>query len=182
MSDEPTASSASSGTTPEPEHEPASTSSADAWEEVLGAMRELGDAVSSWAQTAAQDPETRRHLDELRSGVSDMAREADEAFTSLSNSDFGKSVSQGASQAGEAIGNAAMEFGQAAAPHVAAAFAGLAEVFGQAAQHMGEAAEKRSAASAKASAPASAPDVPASEEPGAQPPTGAGAETPEGQS
>lgn len=118
----------------------ATASASEAWGEVLASMVALGDALSAWAKAAANEPDAKRHLDELRSGVNEMARQADAAVSSMTGSDFGKQVSEGASQAGEAIGAAAAELSQAAAPHVATAFAGLADVFGRAAQKVGEAA------------------------------------------
>ena len=123
---------------PTPAAEPIGPTPGEAWESVLSALGELGDALSTWAKAAADTPENRQHLDEVRSGVNDMARQANEAFSAMAGSDFGRQVSESASQMGTAIGSSAQEFGQAAAPHVASAFAGLADAFGRAAQKVGE--------------------------------------------
>jgi len=128
-----------------PEAEPAAPNPAAAgptpsaaWDDVVARLGDLGDALSAWAKAAADTPENREHLDEVRAGVNDMARQANEAFSAMAGSDFGRQVSESASQMGTAIGSSAQEFGQAAAPHVASAFAGLADAFGRAAQKVGE--------------------------------------------
>ncbi|MDR3687272.1 MAG: hypothetical protein P4L93_09985 [Coriobacteriia bacterium] len=111
---------------------------AEAWEQVVRKLSELSDAIAVWAKAAADTPENRKHVDDVRAGINDVARQANEAFASVSGSDFGRQFAQGADQMGTAIGETATEFGAAAAPHVASAFAGLADVFGRAAQKVGE--------------------------------------------
>ena len=133
-------------------------------------MRDLGDAISVWAKAATSEPENRKHLDDLRAGMSEIAKQADSAFSTVSGSDFASKMSEGASQAGEAIGSAASELSQAAAPHVATAFAGLAEVFGMAAQKMGEAATTTAA---------EPHDRPAPQPPATPQPAAAGGEAPD---
>lgn len=130
------------------EPEPAPAQSAEvsaAWREVVSRMSDLGEAVSAWAKAAADNPENRRHLEEVRSGVNDMASKAGAAFSDVAQSDFGQQVSQGAQQAGEAIGDTAQKLSDAAAPHVASAFAGLADVFGRAAQRVDDAVKRQEA-------------------------------------
>ena len=111
---------------------------AEAWQLVVCKLSELSDAVAVWSKAAADTPENRKHVEDVRAGVNDMARQANEAFASVSGSEFGRQFAQGADQMGAAIGEGASEFGAAAAPHVASAFAGLADVFGRAAQKVGE--------------------------------------------
>ena len=131
---EPGAESAAGSSAPRP----SGPTAGEAWEQVVRKLSELSDAISVWAKAAADTPENRRHVDDVRAGVNDMARQANEAFASVSGSDFGRQFAQGADQMGTAIGETASEFGAAAAPHVATAFAGLADVFGRAAQKVGE--------------------------------------------
>jgi len=116
----------------------AGPTTAEAWQLVVCKLSELSDAVAVWAKAAADTPENRKHVEDVRAGVNDMARQANEAFASVSGSEFGRQFAQGADQMGAAIGEGASEFGAAAAPHVASAFAGLADVFGRAAQKVGE--------------------------------------------
>lgn len=130
----------------------------EAWDDVVVRLGELGDALSAWAKAATDSPENRKHLDEVRTGVNDMARQASDAFAEMTGGEFGRSVSEGASNMGQAIGDSATEFGQAAAPHIASAFAGIADAFGRAAQKVGE-----------ASAPSSAPPTRPAPEPPATP-------------
>ncbi len=87
-------------------------------------MTELSTAVAAWARAAADNPENRRHLDEVRNGVNDMAKQADAAFAHVTSTEFGQQVKSGAEEAGAAIGDAAQKVSDAAAPHVATAFAG----------------------------------------------------------
>ena len=101
---------------PTPAAEPIGPTPGEAWESVLSALGELGDALSTWAKAAADTPENRQHL------------------------------AEGATQVGQAIGGTAQEFSQAAAPHVASAFAGLADAFGRAAQKVSEATTGQPAA------------------------------------
>jgi hypothetical protein len=115
-------------------------SASEAWGDVLGAMASFGEAVSTWARAALDEPENRKHLEDLRAGVSEMAREADAAVSQIGESEFGKQLQESAMHAGEAIGGAASEFGQTAAPHVATAFTTLAEVFSYAAEKVTQAA------------------------------------------
>jgi hypothetical protein len=131
---------ASLGAEPAAAAEPqaAGPTAGEAWDAVVVKLRELSDAVTAWAKAAADTPENRQHVDEVRNGVNDMARQANEAFNNVSSSDFGRNMAEGATQMGSAIGEGAQEFGKAAAPHVATAFAGLADVFGRAAQKVGE--------------------------------------------
>lgn len=137
-------------------------SAGEAWAGVIVKLGELGDAISAWAKAAADTPENREHIDEVRAGVNDMAKQANEAFSTVASSDFGRQVAEGATQMGTTIGETAQEFGQAAAPHVASAFAGLANAFGRAAEKMGDAA-----------APPTPPEPPAATPmPSAEPPAG----------
>ena len=133
----------------------------EAWDSVVSALGTLGDALSTWAKAAADTPENRKHVDEVRNGVNEMARQAGEAFSAMADSDFGRQFAEGATQMGQSIGEGAQEFSQAAAPHVATAFAGLADVFGRAAQKVSEATTSRPAAEPP-SRPA--PEPPAAEE------------------
>jgi 2-oxoglutarate dehydrogenase E2 component (dihydrolipoamide succinyltransferase) len=128
-------------------------SSAEAWQDVVVKLRELGDAFAVWTKSATDTPENRRHVEEVRSGVNEMARQASDAFSSVAASDFGRQVSEGAQE----FGQAAQEFGAAAAPHVASAFSGLADMFGRAAHKVEESVSQASQAAPPAPAPARAP-------------------------
>ena len=120
--------------------QPTGPTAGEAWGDVVARLGELGDAISAWARAAADTPENRKHLEELRAGVEDIARQANEAISAAANSDFGRQVAEGATQVGTAIGSTAQDIGQAAAPHVASAFAGIADAFGRAAEKVGQAA------------------------------------------
>jgi len=162
---------------PEPPSAPAEPSGSgpsvsESWDDVVARMKDLGDAISGWAHAAADNPENREHLDQVRQSLGEMSAKAAETFAEVAHSDFGKSVAAGASQAGQAIGDAATTVGQAAAPHVASAFAGLADVFGKAAQHVSEQTARQAApaASAEGEAEGEAAAAPAAAE--AEPPAG----------
>ena len=149
---------------------PTGPSAAEAWEEVVVRLRELGDAISAWTKAAADTPENRKHLEEVRSGVNEVARQANDAFSSVASGDVGRQISEGATQMGHAIGEGAQELGAAAAPHVASMFAGLADMFGHAAQKVGESVPPPAPSDAQASVGAE-PAEPAPEAPVApQPP------------
>ena len=138
---------------------------AEAWREVVARMTDLGEAVTAWAKAAADNPENRRHLEEVRVGVNDMASKAGSAFSDMSG-DLGQQMAQGAQQAGQAIGDTAQKVSDAAAPHVASAFAGLADVFGRAAHRVDEAVKRQESGAQAAPAGESQPAA----EPTATPP------------
>jgi len=139
---------------PEP---PSGPSASEAWKDVVARMSELGAAVSHWAREAADDPENRQRVEQLRVGVNDMAKKADAAFSQAMGTDLGQQVQQGAEQAGKAIGDAAQQVSQAAAPHVASAFSGLADAFGRAAAKVNQAATRDGEPEAPASSPSAEP-------------------------
>jgi hypothetical protein len=138
-------------------------------------MGELGLALSAWARSAADDPQNKQRLEQVKAGVNEMARQADNAFGKVTSTDFGQQVSQGAQQAGDAIGDAAQQVSDAAAPHVATALSGLAGVFGRAAAKVDEAVNRERAAQQAAEAPAT--PAPAAQEPPAETPPGSGNES-----
>jgi len=140
---------------PAPAPDPAAR---EAWDEVVVAMTDLGDAVARWARAATNDPAAKQKLGQIRGGINDIAAKAETAFGQVSESDVGKQFAQGAEQAGQAIGDAAQQFTTAAAPHVKNAFAGLASAFSKAAVKVDEAARSHEV---NATAPATpAPPIP----------------------
>ncbi len=151
------------------------TGTGDAWNEVVARMGDLGQALSAWAKSAADDPANKARLDSVRSGVDEMARQAGDAFGKVASTDFGQQVSQGAQQAGDAIGGAAQQVSDAAAPHVATALSGLAGFFGSAAAKMDEAVNRDRSADKSADKDATpAPPVPVEApvtEPSTEPPS-----------
>lgn len=157
--------------TPTPEPAPDTTvprrdsATADAWTDVVARMGELGSAISAWARTAADDPQNKQRLEQVRAGVDEMARQADVAFGKVASSDFGQQVSQGAAQAGDAIGDAAQQVSDAAAPHVATALSGLASVFGRAAAKVDQAVNRDRAAETTVGTAAASPLPPEPAEP-----------------
>ena len=110
----------------------------EAWDDVLSRVGDLGDSISRWAKTAADDPANRRRLDEIRAGMDDMARQAQETFEGIDETEFGRKVREGAERTGRVVGDAAQKVSDAAAPHVAVIFAGLADAFGRAAAGVDE--------------------------------------------
>jgi len=169
MTDEPTATPepetqpGAEQTAPEPPAGPTGPSASEAWADVVARMSELGSAVTTWTRAAADNPENRRRLEDVRNGVNDMAKQADAAFSRVTSTDFGQQVKSGAGEAGQAIGDAAQKVSDAAAPHVATAFSGLASAFGRAAHRVEAAAarqkEPATAPPAEAAKQEPAPDV-----------------------
>jgi 2-oxoglutarate dehydrogenase E2 component (dihydrolipoamide succinyltransferase) len=156
-----------------PDAAPAGPSAGEAWETVVVKLRELGDAVAAWTKAATDTPENRQHLDEVRSGVADMTRQASDAFSSVASSDFGRHMSENATQMGQAIGSTAHEVGQTAGPAVASAFAGLADMFGRAAHKVDQTVAAQAAHAPQPAAPAEPAEpapAPATAEPAAPAP------------
>jgi hypothetical protein len=126
---------------PDAEPAPPGPTATEAWDDVVSAIGDLGDAFAAWARAATDNPENRHHVDEIRASVNDMAKKADAVFADVASSDVGKQMRQGADDAGQAFADTAQKVSEAAAPHVATAFAGLADVFGRVAQRAGDAAK-----------------------------------------
>ena len=148
----------------------------EAWDDVLAKVSDLSDAISRWAKTAANDPENRRKLDEVKAGMDDMARQAQTTFEHIDETEFGKQVRQGAEETGRVLGDAAQKVSDVAAPHVAVIFSGLADAAG-----VDEQVRRTSARSPEADAAPSAADKSAAAGPSATdaragdaPSTGAG--------
>jgi hypothetical protein len=123
-----------------PENETPAADIADAWDDVLARVGELGDSISRWAKAASDDPENRRRWEEVRVGMDEMARKAEEAFNEAADSEQGARMRRTAEDAGKVVGDGAQRVADAAAPTVAVVFASLAEAFGQAATAVGESA------------------------------------------
>ena len=138
-----------------------------AWEDVLSEITKLGDAIGRWTKTAADDPENRRRLEQIRLGMDDVASKAEQSFNDISRSEFGSQVRESATQVGQAVGGAAQQVGEAAAPHVAAVFGSLADAFGSAATKVDESVQQRKAAADAAARSAAA--EPATENAPAEP-------------
>jgi len=165
VADESAAPAPDAASAPEPAAAPAQAPApggptADAWNDVVARMTELGTALSAWAKSAADDPQNKQRLDSVRAGVDEMARQADVAFSKVTSSDFGQQFSQGAQQAGDAIGDAAQQVSDAAAPHVATALSGLASVFGRAAAKVDEAVNRDRAPDVTVETPADVASMP----------------------
>jgi hypothetical protein len=160
---------------PAQDPQPTAAPSSEAWNNVVASMSGLGVALSAWAKSAADDPQNKARLESVRAGVDEMARQADVAFGKVTSTEFGQQVSQGAQQAGDAIGDAAQQVSDAAAPHVATALSGMASLFGRAAAKVDEAVNRDRSAEQPANepveqttatpAPAAAAEVPVSQEP-----------------
>ena len=119
--------------------DPASGNGSQEWQDVLARMSELAEAVGRWAKAATNDPETKQRLAQVRSGIDDLARKADEAMGRVEGTDLGKRVKDGAEQTGQVIGEAAQRVTEVAAPAVKSALAGLSDAFGKAAVKLDEA-------------------------------------------
>lgn len=115
---------------------------AEAWNEVVARMGELGDAITRWTKAAANDPENRRRVEEVNARVGDMATKAETAIYGVS-SDIGEQVRLGMAKAGKAIDETARKVSAAAAPHISNAFAELSNQFARAAARVDQAITER---------------------------------------
>lgn len=124
--------------------DPAGSTASQAWYDVLARMSDLGDAVARWTKTAANDPDNKQKLDQVRMSINDIARKADAGLGHVSGSEFGQQFKGGAEQAGQAIGEAAQHVTEVAAGNVKSVFVGLSDAFGKAAAKIDEATPRRS--------------------------------------
>lgn len=138
---------------PEP---PAGPGVSEAWNDVVTKMNELGDAIAGWAKAAANDPENKRHLDEMKAGFDQLTSKASATVNEVAQSDIGQQVGDAANQAGAAVSQAA----EAAAPHVASAFGAIGAAFGRAAEKMEGAVSRPAGPPPPAPEPPPAPSAP----------------------
>lgn len=122
-----------------------------AWDDVISEVSKLGDALNTWAKSAAADPENRRRLEQVQAGMTEMADQAEKAFREVAESEQGTKVRQAADETGKVVGDTIQKAADAAAPTVAMVFANLADVFGKAATAVSESkpAEPKDADAAK---------------------------------
>jgi len=143
MSDE--TGTAQSATTSEPDSPSTpGPSTGEAWDAVLARMGDFGVAVTVWAGAAANEPETKERLDQVRAGIDEIGTKLDAAV--------GRAVR---SQAGQAIGDAARTVAEATAPTVRDVFSELSGMFGRAASRVDETVKAAAAESASAEEPSS---------------------------
>jgi hypothetical protein len=167
------------GTAPEPgvseraqdessaHREPSATESereAGAWDDVAHALNDLGQAVTAWAGAFRDDPETRRHASELKSGFERMGRQMGDALDSVAGSDFGRSVASAANKAGAAMNDAARRAGDQVSPFVVTTLRGAADGIQRAADRLERRAEEVGARAAEGE-PEPTPEAPEVPEP-----------------
>lgn len=148
---------------PEPEPTmPSGPTPGEAWDDVVARLSGLGDAVTRWAKAAANEPDTKQKLDQVRVGIDEIGQKADAALGRAVRSDLGHQVREGAEQAGQAMSDAVQQVSQAAGPHLKNVFSEISDIFGKAAVRVDEATRSQSD-----SPPPAAPPVPAEDKPSA---------------
>lgn len=134
---------------------------ADAWREVVAQADALSHAIGVWAKSAYNDPEFRRHADEIGSKLSEMGSRIGETMQDAADSDLGQKVSQTADKVGDALTEGADKVTKAAGPHVASAFASMSAALQKAAGSVEEAVHKRDTREpGKTAGAAPAPPIP----------------------
>jgi hypothetical protein len=123
--------------------DPLGPTPSEAWNDVVGRLSDLGDAVVRWVKAAADEPDTKAKLDQVRAGIDEIGKRADAALGRAVRSDIGHQVVEGAEQAGQAIRGVAQQVSHAAAPAVRSTLAGLSDAFGKAAAKVDEATQRR---------------------------------------
>ncbi len=123
------------------------------WDEVVQHIKELGDSIGRWAITAVNDPEYRRHANELKGHLENIAGTVTDAVDDAAASELGQSVKSAASTAGGAIKDASQTVAREVSPS-------LAEAFRSAADGLRKAASKMDEHAAASPAPPAAPEPP----------------------
>lgn len=85
-----------SGAAADPGAPRAAAPPADEWEELGRRVSELGDAIVAAVRAAADDPENRKRLDELKSGLESMVTVVGDAFSGASETNEGKRLGEAA--------------------------------------------------------------------------------------
>ncbi len=106
----------------------------DAWRDVLSQIDALGESMGRWAHAAVNDPENRRHAEDIKIKLEAMSTRVGQALDDAAKSDVGRSVSEAATKVGAAATEAGTKVADEVAPHVANALSGLADVLGKAAE------------------------------------------------
>jgi hypothetical protein len=125
---------------PAPEATPSATG--EAWKDVVSQADALAAAIASWARTAYQDPEYRRHADEIGAKLGEMGAKLGEGIQDVAESDFGHRVSETADKVGDALTEGAEKVTKAAGPHVASAFSSMSAALQKAASQVEDAVRK----------------------------------------
>lgn len=99
----------------------------DEWREVKRSLEQLGDSMTRWANAVKDDPENRRHAQEMKEQFERMGNDIGRALDSAADSDFVKDLGSAAGKAGEAFTDAAKTVGREVTPFVATAFRTAAE-------------------------------------------------------
>ena len=97
--------------TPQPA-EQSSPTSKDTWQEVGQQFRALGESLATAVRAALENEETRRHMQELQTGLKAMINEVDQAVRDVAASPEGQRVRtevEKAAQAARATGQHALQ-------------------------------------------------------------------------
>lgn len=116
-------------------------SAGDAWNDVVAQLGALGEAVARWARAAVNDPDNKRHAEELKQGVEKMLSSVGDAADKATGSEVGQSFKEAAEKTGDAFKVAGQKFSSDVGPHLAGAFKSASEKLREAAGKMEQKAE-----------------------------------------
>ncbi|MCE5191554.1 MAG: hypothetical protein LLG08_07335 [Actinomycetia bacterium] len=113
----------------------------DAWSDVVAQLGALGDAVARWARVAVNDPDNKRHAEELKQGIEKMLSSVGDATDKATGSEVGQSFKDAAEKTGDAFKVAGQKFNSEVGPHLAGAFRSASERLREAAGKMEQKAD-----------------------------------------
>lgn len=150
------------GSTQEPKavaDEPSSPGAGEAWREVIVQLDVLADSMGRWAKAAVNDPENRRHAEEIRAKLDSVGDRIAATVDDATKTDIGRTVQHAAEQTGRAVVEAGGKVAAEAAPVVASVLGGVAGFLGKAADRVSQAAEKPAATEPTESEEGSEPEA-----------------------
>lgn len=142
--------------------EAAAAAASNAWREVLAQMDALGEAIGRWARAAVNDPDNRRHAQELKDRMNGVASQVGTAMDDAMEADVGRSLKEAGEKMGDAFRTAGDRFTGEVAPRMASAFRSVADSLHGAASRMedkGAGAGEESAEASEAPSPEAAGDA-----------------------
>jgi hypothetical protein len=101
--------------------EQSSPTSNETWQEVGQQFRALGESLATAVRAALENEETRRHMQELQTGLKAMINEVDQAVRDVAASPEGQRVRTEVEKAAQAARTTGKQAFQEAQPHLVSA-------------------------------------------------------------
>ena len=114
------------------------TTSSEAWREIGGQFRVLGERLAAACRTAREHEETRKHVRDMQAGLKVMVNEVDQAIQEVSATPEAETVRDEVKKAAVSAREAGKQAWQEAQPHILSALRQVNTELQKVASHMEE--------------------------------------------